>query len=260
MIIRNSKKPLIESSESSDLAQPPFKGLLFGSSVILTNLNEIKALRNQARFGSFGLNLSHIHPEEKLEKKIGVDSNIYIDYKVEKLILTPEEAFYLVIKNILQVYNDADELLKAEQLWNIFRCDIHFIILYTAYEHFSDAGWFVKPCSKYGGNFELYTKEVKTHGPYIVFIELAGKLKQKYPKLFPENNYSAILAQNRVLESAKKSLVLLLIDWPDNFQPDKGLKQFKKIELEFHRFEDIYKLNNDLIKQEEFIDLEKDQD
>lgn len=78
----------------------------------------------------------------------------------EKLLLSPEEAFFLVYGlGCLQVVSIDNNLLSIEQCWSLFaKNHTTFVSKYIVYHYFRSKGYVVKPGIKFGGDYcKIYT-------------------------------------------------------------------------------------------------------
>lgn len=74
---------------------------------------------------------------------------------VEKLMLTPEEAFFLLYGlGCLQIISLQNNILNIEACWNLFTAsDKNFTTKYVVYHYFRSKGYVVKPGIKFGGDY-----------------------------------------------------------------------------------------------------------
>ncbi|CAH0694611.1 unnamed protein product [Spodoptera exigua] len=88
----------------------------------------------------------------------------------EKLMLTPEEAFFLLYGlGCLQIVSLDNALLSIEKCWDLFRAvDGRFLSKYVVYHYYRSKGYVVKPGIKFGGDFQYYTRKVLQHTMLIM--------------------------------------------------------------------------------------------
>ncbi|XP_072945132.1 uncharacterized protein Tsen2 [Epargyreus clarus] len=90
----------------------------------------------------------------------------------EKLMLTAQEAFFLMYGlGCLQVVN-GDHALSIEDSWKLFSDnDRNFVEKYVVYHYFRSKGYIMKPGIKFGGDYLLYKDGPEVdHAEYIVVI------------------------------------------------------------------------------------------
>ncbi|KAJ8712335.1 hypothetical protein PYW07_005177 [Mythimna separata] len=96
----------------------------------------------------------------------------------EKLMLTPQEAFFLLYGlGCLQIVNLDNTLLNIEKCWDLFTTvDKKFVLKYIVYHYYRSKGYVVKPGIKFGGDYLLYKEGPGvTHADFIVVIKSEDK-------------------------------------------------------------------------------------
>lgn len=91
---------------------------------------------------------------------------------MEKLMLTPEEAFFLLYGlGCLQIISLQNNILNIQQCWDLFTsADIKFMTRYVVYHYFRSKGYIVKPGIKFGGDYCMYLLPVTKY--YITYLSL----------------------------------------------------------------------------------------
>jgi tRNA-splicing endonuclease subunit Sen2 len=81
------------------------------------------------------------------------------EVNVEKFVLAPEEAFFLLLNGSLDVYQNGKKL-RRNQAYDIFRtgtqsdCNVsEFGVRFAVYKFYRDKGWIVKSGILYGGDY-----------------------------------------------------------------------------------------------------------
>lgn len=125
----------------------------------------------------------------------------------EKLILTPEEAFFLAygLGSLQVVYNN--NILDLEQCWTLLCSnDRHFVDRYVVYHYFRSKGYVVKPGIKFGGDFLLYKDGPGIrHADYIIVIKSDTK----------QDDLITILGHVRVATTTVKEILLVEVLKPN---------------------------------------------
>lgn len=96
----------------------------------------------------------------------------------EKLMLTPQEAFFLLYGlGCLQIVNLDNCLLTIEKCWDLFvMADSNFVFSYVVFHYYRSKGYVVKPGIKFGGDYLLYKEgPAISHADYIVVIKTKRK-------------------------------------------------------------------------------------
>lgn len=190
-----------------------FKGVYNDVSVILENRDDMKNIISMGYFGKANLSRSYpTFSQEKVEiirqrqydrrkiwgKSLNAKQNkkvIVIDDSdeeqqnyfthlqpkfeidssgiMEKVWLSPEEAFFLCesVKCLDIFYKK--ELLSCEKCWDIFSlANKYFQTNYVAYFHFRAKNWVVKPGIKFGGDYCKFISTFSIHNNHLSFSTL----------------------------------------------------------------------------------------
>ncbi|KAH8590960.1 hypothetical protein B0O99DRAFT_477262, partial [Bisporella sp. PMI_857] len=158
--------------------------------------------------------------------------------------LTPQEAFFLTYAlGVLTVFDPATKIaIPNEELLNLFRRnssfppvanpslspDDTFMTQYVVYHHFRSLGWCVRGGAKFSCDFMLYQRGPPfSHAEFAVLILPAYSDKYWSKDVFLQNyvqqkqtrTWSWLHCLNRVINMAKKTLVLVYVDIPRPLSP-----------------------------------------
>jgi tRNA-intron lyase len=149
----------------------------------------------------------------------------------EVLLLSLQEAFYLIyVLECLEITKN-DEILSLEECWNEF-CNIqgksYFITRYIAFHYYRNFGWTVKSGLKYGCDFVLYSKEIeKIHAEFCVLV------------IVDSVTWRDIQRQTRLSNSVAKTLLICTVKYSDEINYENINKfcsindiSVKRLELE----------------------------
>ncbi|CAH4030017.1 unnamed protein product [Pieris brassicae] len=144
----------------------------------------------------------------------------------EKLVLTKQEAFFLVYGlGCLQVFNE-NKLLTVKDCWNLFlEGDTNFISKYIVYHYYRSKGYIVKPGIKFGGDFLIYKEGPGiNHSDYIVVI------KHNHVDY---NSWLTILGHVRMSATTVKEILIIEVIEPktENLNLPKELNAYTVKEL-----------------------------
>jgi len=123
----------------------------------------------------------------------------------DKIQYSLAEAFFLVEKNKMEVFQKDKKISKQELLKKFQRINKKFNTKYPVFKDLRERGYVVKTALKFGADFRVYDKEKKpgqTHAKWVVFAEHESQ------KL----NWHEFSAKNRVAHSTKKKLLLAILD------------------------------------------------
>ncbi|XP_022822596.1 tRNA-splicing endonuclease subunit Sen2 [Spodoptera litura] len=144
----------------------------------------------------------------------------------EKLMLTPEEAFFLLYGlGCLQIVSLDNALLNIEKCWDLFTAvDGRFLSKYVVYHYYRSKGYVVKPGIKFGGDYLLYKEgPAAYHADYVVIIRSENK----------EENWIQTLGLVRVANTTVKEVIAVEVVKPKKTEVElpKDLKLFSVREL-----------------------------
>jgi len=123
----------------------------------------------------------------------------------EKVLYMPEEAFFLLEENRLEILERDNPLIKQEILKKIQRIDKKFLLKYPVFKDLKKKGYTVKTALKFGADFRVYNKGKKPkqeHAKWILFVDHESN----------KNSWQEFSAKNRVANSTKKKLLLAIVD------------------------------------------------
>ncbi|MEM2131620.1 MAG: tRNA-intron lyase [Candidatus Woesearchaeota archaeon] len=153
---------------------------LFAQGLVITeNSNEARELYNQSRYGTL------------LE-----------DGKVQ---LSQVEAFYLLEKQKIEIYDSKKKLTNENFLKKATKTDKNFLVRYSVYKDLRNRGYIVKTALKFGADFRVYDRGIKPgedHAKWIVY-----PVKEDSSLTWYE-----FAAKNRVAHSTRKRLLLAVVD------------------------------------------------
>lgn len=87
----------------------------------------------------------------------------YGKFQDDYLELSPVEAMHLVDREIIEVFQD-DQELDREELWDIFvERDEEFDFKYKVYDDLRERGYIVKSGFKFGAHFRVYPRGVNPY-------------------------------------------------------------------------------------------------
>ncbi|KAF9416798.1 hypothetical protein HW555_005928 [Spodoptera exigua] len=136
----------------------------------------------------------------------------------EKLMLTPEEAFFLLYGlGCLQIVSLDNALLSIEKCWDLFRAvDGRFLSKYVVYHYYRSKGYVVKPGIKFGGDYSY-------HADYVVIIRSDNK----------EEEWIQTLGLVRVANTTVKEVIAVEVVEPNKTEVElpKDLKLYSVREL-----------------------------
>ncbi|AAR39058.1 NEQ205 [Nanoarchaeum equitans Kin4-M] len=133
-------------------------------------------------------------------------NRVLVDDKELPLI----EAYYLLDKGELEVYEDDKKLSKEEFLKKCLTYDERFLIRYKAYKELRDKGYTLGTALKFGADFRVYD---------IGVIPKKGKRSERehskwvlYPVSKDETfDFYEFASKNRVAHSTRKKLLLGIV-------------------------------------------------
>ncbi len=147
--------------------------------VISEDSNAARELYNKSRFGTL------------------------VETKVELGLI---EAYYLVDKARMAVYNLRDQLISKQQFFTVVsKREKNFWVKYCVYKDLRDRGYIIKTALKFGADFRVYDRGIfpgDDHAKWIVY-----PVHEK--KHLTWHDFSA---KNRVAHSTKKRLLLGIVD------------------------------------------------
>ncbi|MEM4397028.1 MAG: tRNA-intron lyase [Candidatus Woesearchaeota archaeon] len=167
------------NSREEKKSKPKIKALFSQGLIITENSNEARELYNLNRYGTL------------LE-----------DGKVQ---LSQVEAFYLLEKEKLEIYDLKKIITKEDFLKKATKIDKNFIVRYSAYKDLRNRGYIVKTALKFGADFRVYDRGIKPgedHAKWIVY-----PVKEDSSLTWYE-----FAAKNRVAHSTRKRLLLAVVD------------------------------------------------
>ena len=122
-----------------------------------------------------------------------------------KIEYSPIEALYLVSKNKMQVFSGKRILNFDQLLRKIKKTDKRIEVKFPVLSDLRDRGYIVKTALKFGAEFRVYKKGVKPGEDHALWI--------LYPVRETESHsWYDFAAKNRVAHSAKKKLLLAVVD------------------------------------------------
>ena len=180
MVRGKSKEQDKSERKSVQKVKKKVKALLVRERVITENSDEARLLNTQSVFGS-----------------------LLDDGRVQLSLL---EAFYLMSKNKLEIFDYRNKLVSQDQfLKRVKRVEPNFWVRYCVYKDIRDRGYIIKTALKFGADFRVYERGVKpgeSHAKWIV-----------YPVHEAENlTWYEFAAKNRVAHSTKKKLLIGIVD------------------------------------------------
>jgi len=119
--------------------------------------------------------------------------------------LTLIEAYYLLERKKLHVYQNKKKLDKDEFLRKCIRLEKNFWTRFAVFADFRNRGYIIKTALKFGADFRVYNKGVKPgedHAKWIVY-----PVKETVGLTWYE-----FAAKNRVAHSTKKRLLIGVVD------------------------------------------------
>ncbi|CAB3234084.1 unnamed protein product [Arctia plantaginis] len=148
----------------------------------------------------------------------------------EKLILSPQEAFFLLYGlGCLQIVNLDNTLLNIESCWDLFTTlDKHFIAKYVVFHYYRSRGYVVKPGIKFGGDYLLYRDgPAISHSDYIVIIRHDIK----------PVNWIELLGHVRCAHTTVKDIIIAEVIEPEKceYQSPESLKGYSVREILLNR-------------------------
>ncbi|XP_026756479.2 tRNA-splicing endonuclease subunit Sen2 [Galleria mellonella] len=145
----------------------------------------------------------------------------------EKLMLTLQEAFFLLYGlGCLQVVH-ADKVLNIEQCLELFtETDKHFVTKYVVYHYFRSKGYVVKSGIKFGGDYLLYKD-----GPGVAHAEFIVIIRNIVEKN-SEFNWVSVLGHNRMAVTTLKKVIIAEVVQPNSeIKIPEGLCNYSVREL-----------------------------
>ncbi len=124
----------------------------------------------------------------------------------EYIYLSFFEAYYLMKKSILEIYNVKGNMLKDDEFLRIARRNIsNFFIKYRVFRDLRNKGYIVKSGLKFGSDFRVYDKGKlpgQEHAKWLVYcITENDKV--------PAHEFAS---KNRVANTTKKKILLAIAD------------------------------------------------
>lgn len=152
---------------------------LFGERIIVTDLKEM----------------------EELEKRG------YGEKEGETLLLSPEEALYLVEKKLeFGVKNEKGRKMSYDSLIKHFlKIDKEFPMKYLVYKNIRDRGFIIKTGFKFGSHFRVYSRGDKPGKGHAIW--LIHCVPEEYIAEFPVISRAVRLAQN-----VRKKMIYAVVD------------------------------------------------
>jgi tRNA-intron endonuclease, archaea type len=123
----------------------------------------------------------------------------------EKIIYLPEEAFYLLEKNKLEIIQKNKTFSKEESRTKLQRIDKKFSTKYPVFKDLKQKGYTLKTGLKFGADYRVYEKSKKpseAHAKWILFIDHESN----------KISWQEFSAKNRVANSTKKKLLIAIVD------------------------------------------------
>lgn len=146
--------------------------------IISSNSSEAFSLYNKSRFG---------------------------ERKDDKIKYSLSEALYLVEKKKMEIFSKNKKIPEEELLKKFQKFDKKLQIKYPVFKDLRSKGYVVKTALKFGAEFRVYDKGLKSgekHAKWIVFTDYESK------KL----TWHEFSAKNRVAHSTKKNLLIAIVD------------------------------------------------
>lgn len=123
----------------------------------------------------------------------------------EKIVYSLVEAFYLVEKDKMKVFQKDKELGKESLYKKLKNADKKFSLKYPVFKDLREKGYIVKTALKFGADFRVYGKGKKpgnAHSKWVAFVQ--HETQRIYWQDFS--------AKNRVAHSTNKKLLLSIVD------------------------------------------------
>ncbi len=155
---------------------------LFSGSKITSNSSEAFSLYERSRFG---------------EKKNG------------KIEYSPAEALFLLQKNKLKISLGKKNFDFDSLLAKLKRIDKRIEVKFPVFEHLRSRGYVLKTALKFGADFRVYKKGVKPGQDHALWLVFCVKESESH-------SWHDFAAKNRVAHSAKKNLLLGIVDDEDS--------------------------------------------
>lgn len=150
----------------------------FSGEKVYSNSNEAFSLYEKSRFG------------ERKENKI--------EYSLS-------ESFYLFSKNKMKIFSNNKEISEETFLKKAKRLDKRWNVKYPVFENLRKRGYIVKTALKFGADFRVYKKGIKPGQDHALWILFPVKESESH-------NWYDFAAKNRVAHSARKKLLLAIVD------------------------------------------------
>ncbi len=169
-----------QKKKENDLtAKNPVNAMFYNHSILTEESDKARELYNQSRFGSL---------------------------KEGKIELSPVEAYYLLEKKKIILFDTRNKIITLEKLRkNFLKLEKNFFVRYSVFKDIRDRGYIIKTALKFGADFRVYDRGVKPgedHAKWIV-----------YPVSESEHlTWYEFAAKNRVAHSTKKRLLIGIVD------------------------------------------------
>ncbi|XP_028967584.1 tRNA-splicing endonuclease subunit Sen2 [Galendromus occidentalis] len=235
-----------------------FKGVLWGSRVIVSDLDHIKDIYAGGFFGkgdssgseprfdapSFPRTMEMIHSRGLGEN--AHDSGEAVKTaresfreEAERLLLSPEESYFLAFGlGVLSVRTESGQHLSLDELFTRFESnDSLFPIRYAAYHHFRQKGWIVRSGMTMGADYLLYKDGPPfTHASFIVSVQTDQNDPEPSTPALTERDIDSL---TRISGSVSKSLLLCYVLRPPglNLKDPQSLKAMKICEVITNRWD-----------------------
>lgn len=176
----NKKEQFLYRVEIQKSMPDKVKSIFLEDGVITENSTAAQDFYNQSRYGDL--------------KKDG------------RVVLSMVEAYFLVEKDKLEVYDSRNRIIEEEAfLKKARKKQPDFSTKYSVFKDLRDRGYIVKTALKFGADFRVYDRGVKPGDDHARWV------------VFPVHESTALTwhefsAKNRVAHSTKKRLLLGVVD------------------------------------------------
>lgn len=122
----------------------------------------------------------------------------------EKIIYSLPEAFFLMKKGDLELFDLKNKKLKSEEAEKKFeKIDKKFKDKYLVFKDLRSKGYILKSALKFGADFRVYEKNSsKEHSKWICYVDSSNK----------NLTWQEFVAKNRIAHSIKKNLLIAIVD------------------------------------------------
>ena len=131
--------------------------------------------------------------------------SVFGEKKGEKIQYSFSEILFLVEKRKMEVFSIKKNLSKEELIKKFQKFDKKIQVKYHVFRDLRQKGYIVKTALKFGADFRVYPKGIKTgkkHAKWIVFADYETN----------KITWHEFSAKNRVAHSTKKNLLLAIVD------------------------------------------------